>query len=275
MPRDMSLCLRIHTKARNRFYWGHSSPQARRCTVDEYAHGKTSGNGLPRGLASELISSRPRRRSVRAGEIAHTADVVPIARMTSRQLIRRAKIIEAVVDAIGDVGPESVQMRDVAQRSGVALATAYRYFRSKEHLLAAALEDWQERLTRRTVSAKTSDEQDPLSGVLTYLRRAQRAFSRNPEMTALMLQMMTSTDPDVSSTIDRMNRNNADMFARLLHGLPPSNVPNLSFALNAILTSAITRMLNGRMSLDESQMRVEWAARALLEPTVAQRDSPR
>ncbi|GAC1642414.1 MAG: TetR/AcrR family transcriptional regulator [Mycobacterium sp.] len=199
---------------------------------------------------------------------------MPIASMTSRQLIRRAKIIEAVVDAIGDVGPEFVQMRDVAQRSGVALATAYRYFRSKEHLLAAALEDWQERLTRRTVSAKTSDEQDPLSGVLTYLRRAQRAFSRNPEMTALMLQMMTSTDPDVSATIDRMNRSNADMFARLLHGLPPGDVPNLSFALNAILTSAITRMLNGRMSLDESQMRVEWAARALLEPTVPQRDSP-
>ena len=222
-----------------------------------------------------MTTPRPRRRSVRAGEIAHTADVVPIASMTSRQLIRRAKIIEAVVDAIGDVGPESVQMRDVAQRSGVALATAYRYFRSKEHLLAAALEDWQERLTRRTVSAKTSDEQDPLSGVLTYLRRAQRAFSRNPEMTALMLQMMTSTDPDVSATIDRMNRSNADMFARLLHGLPPGDVPNLSFALNAILTSAITRMLNGRMSLDESQMRVEWAARALLEPTVSQRDSPR
>ena len=126
--------------------------------------------------------------------------------MTSRQLIRRAKIIEAVIDAIGDVGHEAVQMRDVAQRSGVALATAYRYFRSKEHLLAAALEDWQERLTRRILSASRYDDHEPLSGVLTYLRGAQRAFSRNREMTALMLQMMTSTDPDVASTIDRMNK---------------------------------------------------------------------
>jgi AcrR family transcriptional regulator len=190
--------------------------------------------------------------------------------MTSRQLIRRAKIIEAVLDAIGDVGHEAVQMRDVAQRSGVALATAYRYFRSKEHLLAVALEDWQERLTRRISSASRYDDLDPLSGVLTYLHGAQRAFSRNRKMTALMLQMMTSTDPDVASTIDRMNETNAEMFERLLRGFPPEDVPSLSFALNAALTSAITRMLNGRMSLDEAQARVEWAARALLERAYAQ-----
>ncbi len=51
----------------------------------------------------------------------------------------------------------------------------------------------------------------------------------------------------------------------MVYGFPPDDVPNLSFALNAALTSAITRMLNGRMSLEESQARVDWAARALLE----------
>ena len=193
-----------------------------------------------------------------------TAAVVPLASMTSRQLIRRAKIIEAVTDLIGDVGPEAVQMRDVAKRSGVALATAYRYFRSKEQLLGAALEDWQERLTRRTLSASRSAEADPLAGVLEYLRRAQRAFDRNPKMTALMLQMMTSTDPDVGSTLDRMNQRNTEMFGLLLQGFPAEDIPNLSFALNATLTSAINGVLIGRLSLDESQARVEWVARALL-----------
>ena len=79
-----------------------------------------------------------------------TSGVVPLADMTARQLVRRAKIIEAVIDLIADVGAEAVQMRDVAQHSGVALATVYRYFSSKDHLLAAALEDWQKRLTRRS-----------------------------------------------------------------------------------------------------------------------------
>jgi TetR/AcrR family transcriptional regulator, cholesterol catabolism regulator len=82
--------------------------------------------------------------------------VVPLTDMTSRQLIRRAKIIEAVIELIADVGAEAVQMRDVAKRSGVALATVYRYFNSKDYLLAAALEDWQKRLTRRCQASWTT-----------------------------------------------------------------------------------------------------------------------
>jgi AcrR family transcriptional regulator len=189
---------------------------------------------------------------------------VPLESMTSSQLIRRATLIESVIALTGEVGHEAVQMRDVAQRSGVALATAYRYFRSKEHLLAAALEDWQQRLTRRTLAAGRSPHSDPLSGVLEYLRRALRAFARNPKMTALMLQMMTSTDPDVSAAIERMNATNAAMFDRLLQGFPAQDIPNLSFVLNAILTSAITGLLTGSMSLEECQERVEWTARAVL-----------
>ena len=72
--------------------------------------------------------------------------VVALADMTSNQLIRRARILEEVIELIGDVGADAVQMRDVAQRSDVALATVYRYFSSKDHLLAVALEDWQKRL---------------------------------------------------------------------------------------------------------------------------------
>jgi TetR/AcrR family transcriptional regulator, cholesterol catabolism regulator len=197
--------------------------------------------------------------------------VVPQANMTSRQLVRRATLIEAVTELIGDVGHEAVQMRDVAQRSGVALATAYRYFRSKEHLLAVALEDWQARLARRTMTASGSAQVDHQSGVLEYLRRAQRAFARHPEMTSLMLQMITSKDPDVSATIERMNRTNVEMFDVLLQDFPAEAVPTLNFALNALLTSAITQLLVGSMSLEESQAQVDWAARALLGRAEAQR----
>jgi hypothetical protein len=92
-------------------------------------------------------------------------------------------------------------------------------------------------------------------------------------MTALMLQMMTSTDADVGAAIDRMNKTNAEMFERLLQGFPTEDIPNLSFVLNAILTSAITAMLARSMSLDEAQARVEWAARAALGHAEAQRPS--
>jgi TetR/AcrR family transcriptional regulator, cholesterol catabolism regulator len=185
--------------------------------------------------------------------------------MTSRQLIRRARIIEAVIDLIGDVGADAVQMRDVAQRSGVALATVYRYFSSKDHLLAAALEDWQKRLTRRILASRGGgSHHDPLPGILDYLRRAQRAFHRNPEMTALMLQTMRSTAPEARATIEQMNRTDTEMFSSLLDGVAPEDIPNITFGLNAALSNALAGVLAGMMTLEESLNRVEWVARVLL-----------
>jgi TetR/AcrR family transcriptional regulator, cholesterol catabolism regulator len=185
--------------------------------------------------------------------------------MTTRQLIRRATIIEAVIELIAEVGADAVQMRDVSKRSGVALGTVYRYFNSKEYLLAAALEDWQNRLTRRIIASRAGPAiQDPLPGVLDYLRRAQRAFHRNPNMTALMFQTTTSTDPQARATIEQMNRTNTEMFNRLLEGIAPEDVPNVTFGLNAALSSSLAGVLAGMMTLEESLRRVEWVARVLL-----------
>ena len=198
--------------------------------------------------------------------VERSESVVSMADMTSRQLIRRAKVIEAVIDLIAEVGAEALQMRDVAQRSGVALATVYRYFSSKDHLLAAALEDWQKRLTRRILASRdrTDREPDPLRGVLDYLQRAQRAFHRNPAMTTLMFQTATSADPEAKATIDQMNRTNTEMFNRLLEGVAPDDIPNITFCLNAALNTALSAVLTGMMTLEESVSRVDWVARVLL-----------
>ena len=185
--------------------------------------------------------------------------------MTSRQLIRRAAVIEAVIDLIAEVGADAVQMRDVAKRSGVALATVYRYFNSKDYLLAAALEDWQKRLTRRILAARgATSDQDPLPGILDYLRRAQRAFHRNHNMTALMFQTTTSPDFEARATIDQMNRTNTELFDRLLEGVAAEDVPNITFGLNAALSGSLAGVLAGMMTLEESLSRVEWVARTLL-----------
>jgi AcrR family transcriptional regulator len=196
-------------------------------------------------------------------------EVLSIEEMTSGQLARRAKVVEAVIALIGEVGADAVQMRDVAHRSGVALGTVYRYFRSKEHLLAAALEDWQKRLTRRVMTTSDPASDGPLPGILEYLRRAQRAFHRNPEMTALMLQAMTSKDPTTRTGIDHMARTNVEMLDRLLEGIAPEHIANVSFALNAALSSALAAVLVEAMTLDEALNRVEWTARTLVEASTA------
>jgi TetR/AcrR family transcriptional regulator, cholesterol catabolism regulator len=217
-------------------------------------------------MCSVLSPGRVGGRTVNVPVERPDTAVVPLTEMTSRQLIRRAKIIEAVLDLIAEVGADTVQMRDVSKRSGVALATVYRYFNSKDYLLAAALEDWQKRLTRRILASRAGHSNtDPLPGILDYLRRAQRAFHRNPNMTALMFQTTTSTDPEARATVDQMNRTNTEMFNRLLEGVAPEDIPNITFGLNAALSSSLAGVLAGMMTLEESLGRVEWVARVLLE----------
>jgi hypothetical protein len=83
-------------------------------------------------------------------------------------------------------------------------------------------------------------------------------------MTALMFQTTTSTDSEARATIDQMNRTNTEMFNRLLEGIAAEDVPNITFGLNAALSSSLAGVLAGMMTLEESLSRVEWVARVLL-----------
>ena len=83
-------------------------------------------------------------------------------------------------------------------------------------------------------------------------------------MTTLMFQTTTSTDPHARSTIDQMNRTNAEMFNSLLKGYAPEDIPNITFGLNSALTNSVNAVRSGIMTLEESLSRVEWVARVLL-----------
>jgi AcrR family transcriptional regulator len=184
--------------------------------------------------------------------------------MTPRQLARRARLLEAVVEIVTEVGPQALQMREVAERSGVALGTAYKYFRSREQLMAAALAEWQQPLMSRMASVSRSRDASPGDLVSAYLRRALRAFHRNPHMGALMVLMQTSADPDVVETLAEMGTRSTAVMEQMLDGLPPDAVPHVSRGLEAVLMNSVTSLVTGRATLDEALDRVQGVARLLL-----------
>ena len=69
--------------------------------------------------------------------------------LTQSQAARRQRVLVAALELGADGGYEAVQMRDVAASAEVALGTIYRYFPSKDALLAAAMVEWMEDLERR------------------------------------------------------------------------------------------------------------------------------
>ena len=194
------------------------------------------------------------------------ADEAPlrVENMTSRQLVRRAKLIEAITELVEEVGIQAVQMQDVAKRSGVALGTAYRYFRSKDHLLAAAMAEWQQRFFRRMMLASDVAGQEPISRVVDYLERSLKAFHRNPEMAALMVQTLTSRDPDVLAAMKSMSEASTKLFRQLLAGSSEADALYVTYALEATTVKAAAAMVTGQATLAESIDNAVGVARALL-----------
>ncbi|MCK9898356.1 TetR family transcriptional regulator [Frankia sp. AgB32] len=201
--------------------------------------------------------------------------------MTAAQLARRHRLTSTVIEMIDQGGPERLQMRDVAERSGVALGTTYRYFSSRDHLLAAAWVEWQRRLTDR-VRVETGHA-DPGAGdgggregdgdragacrrVLGFLDRELRAFQGHPNFARLVAYVEASPDPFACAELAARAGDNADMLAALMGGVPAEVVPTATIAINATLGAGLTSWTVGRITFADLRDQVEAVTRLVLGP---------
>ena len=120
--------------------------------------------------------------------------LVETSSLTKSQAARRQRVVAAALDLGAGGGYEAVQMRDVAQTADVALGTIYRYFSSKDHLLAEALVEWVRDLGRKVQARPPGD--GPLADrVIDVLRRATRAMEAQPRLSEAVITALASTDP--------------------------------------------------------------------------------
>ena len=120
-----------------------------------------------------------------------TLDALPAG-----QAARRANVMAAALVLATEGGYDAVQMRDVAARAQVALGTIYRYFGSKDHLLAECLlESWHEterRLAERPLVGATAAER-----VTDLVDRFMSGIERSPDLAAALVTASSSPDPAV------------------------------------------------------------------------------
>src|SRR6185312_10070269 len=150
---------------------------------------------------------RPERRRGRvAEERARGRRELPPSRAE-----RRSRIIRTALELLSESDYENIQMRDVAERSDVALATLYRYFPSKEQLFGAVQLEWVERLHRRVARRGLGGDSD-LERLLDVLRRSVRSFKTSPQFYRVLLMLESTKDPVTRELYEVMDRATADTY---------------------------------------------------------------
>lgn len=132
------------------------------------------------------------------------AGVPSLSGLTVRQEARRRRILEASTRLAAGGGFDAVQMREVAEESGVALGTLYRYFPSKIHLLVAVMQDQLGRL-HGTLLDRPPAASTPGERVAETLLRAFRALQREPLLAEAMVRAVIFADRSVREEVDTVS----------------------------------------------------------------------
>jgi AcrR family transcriptional regulator len=152
---------------------------------------------------------------------------------------RQAGLVDQIVEAAGDeareLGYEKMSVRGAARRAGVAPATAYTYFASKDHLLAEVL--W--RNLEALPAVDFSPSQDTLERVTTELGQLGTFMAANPDVAAACTPAFLGTGTDVKVLRDRIGARIVARISAALGNRPdPAVLQTLSLAYFGAMLSA-------------------------------------
>jgi TetR/AcrR family transcriptional regulator, cholesterol catabolism regulator len=127
----------------------------------------------------------------------------PAIPSTAAQHGRHDRILAAATVMLAAGGEDALQMKDLSQRAGVSVATLYRYFPAKDHVLLAILLSRYtaalEQITAETPAGDTARER-----VTSHLLREFRAEQREPRLTAALVRVISETSRSYSEIIERV-----------------------------------------------------------------------
>jgi AcrR family transcriptional regulator len=186
-------------------------------------------------------------RSDRAGE--------PVARLAANQLRRMRRIVDAAVELAEQGGFDAVRLRDVAERSDVALGTLYKYFRSKEDILLFALNEEVTGLESSLATRGTANG-SPYERVVEFFRRSTRALARRQQLARAMIRAMAAGDAETVMKLASLQLRIARLVTATLRGEAPDLDAPLDRPPGSATEQAIAQVL---MNVWFSSL-VGWAA---------------
>ena len=170
------------------------------------------------------------------------------SQLTDAQRERRVRILDAALTLSRNRPFDQIQMKDVAEASGVALGTMYQYFSSKDHLFAEALVHWGS-LLQDNVRDRPLSGGDPASRLTEVLHRSIRAFQHQPNLAKLVTALSVSSDPFAVEAIARLDRSTGAVFRDALTGLDEGTAGSIVRMVDHVMAGTLRQWSAGRMPI--------------------------
>jgi AcrR family transcriptional regulator len=183
----------------------------------------------------------------------------PAVAVTPSQRDRRERILRAATELLTERDYERVQIRDVADRAGVALGTLYRYFPSKEQLFVHVLVEWGAAFP----AARGVAGADDAERLERALRSAVRAFERRPNFFRLITALEVIGEDAVTEPYARYSEGFRSALRSTLHDVHPDDVETITTLAAALLSTLLRNWSHGLMSAAEVHRRLAHGVRLL------------
>ncbi len=167
----------------------------------------------------------------------------PRRRLSERQALTVAGLTEAAVAELIDGGYPSLTVRNVARRAGVAPATAYTYFASKEHLVAEVF--WRRFAAQepRSIDRRHSPARRATDVLLDFAL----VVAGETELSAACTVAVLADDAEVS---DLRTQIGAELHRRLIEALDTEGDSAAVQTLELAVAGALLQVGTGHLSYD-------------------------
>ena len=145
------------------------------------------------GLLSSCMSNGKARRAVASRRMHEDVAVESTRRrLSGKRADTVRRLSRATVEVLREVGYHELTLQAVAAQAGVARATAYTYFSSKDHLIAEVY--WRRLATEQPPESTSADVK---TRVIAVLRRLAFLVADEPALADALRVVINSSDPDV------------------------------------------------------------------------------
>jgi AcrR family transcriptional regulator len=193
-----------------------------------------------------------------------TTEVPDGGRLRRSQAARRERVITAVLELAAEGGYEAIQVRAIAERTGISSDTIYRYFGSRDLLVSEAVGQWSQREFYEPAPTWL-DGDTPAEQLLAYCRQVWAVWEANPRMLETYVRAARLEGDVPGGIADAGISSLVPVTEYALRNVESEYRDDALAAMRHFTHSAMTYVVRGQMSVDDVYPELERLVRRLAQ----------